>query len=79
MWGMLWLARKAQSLRFALVSQEFNFRLRSNTMKKITATLLGLLAVMALTLSANVAKKGDCCPTGDCCKGGACCRTHHVK
>ena len=49
-------------------------------MKKITASVLGLVTLMALTLSASVKPaKGDCCNGGACCKGGICCPMHHVK
>jgi hypothetical protein len=50
-------------------------------MKKITASVMSLVALIAVTLSPSLATaKSDCCNKGGaCCKSGACCRTHHVK
>jgi len=49
-------------------------------MKKITTSVMSLVALMALTLSASQAPaKSGCCNGGACCKGGACCRMHRVK
>ncbi len=47
-------------------------------MKKITAGLLSLAAVLMMSIGASfAASKAGCCPDGSCCKGGACCRSHH--
>ena len=49
-------------------------------MKRITATLLSLAALLSLTFGTSFAQsKGNCCPNGACCKGGACCRMHRAK
>ena len=50
-------------------------------MKRITASVLSLMALLALTLSPSLAAPKDaCCDHGACCKGGlACCHMHHVK
>jgi hypothetical protein len=49
-------------------------------MKKFTVRLMGLTALLILTLGASfAAPQSDCCKHGaPCCKGGAsCCRPHH--
>ena len=48
-------------------------------MKKITTSVLSLMALAMLTLGTSFAASTEdgCCNGSPCCTGSACCHTHH--